>query len=87
MALRLNSWAESFSRMTGRHFYMHSLRHSFTTNLVRAGIPDNVIQSLVAWESAEMVRTYTDIDADEAIGMYFKDGDISVPGKKSLSEL
>ena len=83
----LNSWAESFSRMTGRHFYMHSLRHSFTTNLVRAGIPDNVIQSLVAWESAEMVRTYTDIDADEAIGMYFRDGDISVPGKKSLSEL
>ena len=83
----LNSWAETFSRMTGRHFYMHSLRHSFTTNLVRAGIPDGVIQSLVAWESADMVRTYTDIDADESIGMYFKDGDISVPTKKALNDL
>lgn len=83
----LNSWAETFSRMTGRHFYMHSLRHSFTTNLVRAGIPDNVIQSLVSWESADMVRTYTDIDADESISMYFKDGDIHVPTHKSLTDI
>mgnify|MGYP003571245772 CR=1 FL=1 len=83
----LNSWADTFSRMTGRNFYMHSLRHSFTTNLVRAGIPDGVIQSLIAWESAEMVRTYTDIDADESISMYFKNGDISVPERKSLSDV
>lgn len=83
----INSWAETFSKMTGRDFYMHSLRHSFTTNLVRAGIPDGVIQSLVAWESAEMVRTYTDIDADESISMYFKDGDINIPNKKTLSEI
>lgn len=83
----LNSWADTFSRMTGRHFYMHSLRHSFTTNLVRAGIPDNVIQSLVSWESADMVRTYTDIDADESISMYFKDGDIVAPKRKTLSDI
>ena len=39
------------------------------------------------WESAEMVRTYTDIDADESISMYFKDGDISIPEKKGLKDI
>lgn len=83
----INSWAETLAAMTGRDFYFHSLRHYFTTSLAKNGIPDGVIQSIVAWESSDMVKVYKDIDADEEIGMYFKDGDISVPEKKGLSEL
>ena len=83
----LNSWADSFSSMTGRDFYTHSLRHFFTTSLAKAGIPDSVIQSIVSWESSDMVRIYKDIDADEEIGMYFKDGEISVPDRKGFGEL
>ena len=83
----LNSWAATFSRMTNKDFYFHSLRHAFTTNLVRAGIPDSVIAQIVSWESNDMVKVYTDIDADEQIGMYFKDGDISVPDRKGFGEV
>ena len=83
----VNSWAETFTRLSGKNFYAHSLRHYFTTSLARAGIPDGVIQSIVAWESSDMVRLYTDIDADEQIGMYFSNGDISVPAKKGFSEM
>lgn len=83
----LNSWALTFSKITERPFYWHSLRHSFTTRLVRAGIPDGVIQEIVGWASSDMVKVYTDIDADEQIGMYFKDGDISAPKKKNLGEI
>lgn len=83
----LNSWANTFSRMTGRDFYFHSLRHAFTTSLVRAGIPDNVITQIVGWESADMCKVYTDIDADEQIGMYFKNGDISAPEKRSIADV
>ena len=83
----VNSWAETFSRLSGRDFYVHSLRHFFTTSLARAGIPDSVIQSIVSWESSDMVRLYTDIDADEQIGMYFSNGDISVPEKKTLADM
>lgn len=83
----LNSWANTFSRITGRDFYFHSLRHAFTTSLVRAGIPDSVITQIVGWESADMCKIYTDIDADEQIGMYFKDGDISVPEKRSITDI
>lgn len=83
----VNSWAETFTRLSGRDFYAHSLRHYFTTSLARAGIPDGVIQSIVAWESSDMVRLYTDIDADEQIGMYFSNGDISVPDKKGFADM
>jgi integrase len=83
----LNSWANTFSRMSGKDFYWHSLRHAFTTNLAKAGIPDGVIQSIVNWESADMVRLYKDIDADEEIGMYFRDGEIKAPERKWLNDL
>lgn len=83
----LNSWANTFSKMSGRDFYFHSLRHAFTTSLVRAGIPDNVITQIVGWESADMCKIYTDIDADEQIGMYFKNGDIAAPDKKGFGDL
>lgn len=83
----INSWSNTFSRISGRPAYIHSLRHYFTTSLAKAGIPDGVIQSIVAWESSDMVRLYTDLDADEQIGMYFQDGDIVVPDKKGLSDI
>ncbi len=82
-----NSWANAFTRLSGRDFYAHSIRHYFTTSLARAGIPDGVIQSIVAWESSDMVRLYTDIEADEQIGMYFSNGDISVPDKKGFADM
>lgn len=82
-----NSWANMFSRLSGKPSYIHSLRHYFTTSLARAGIPDGVIQSIVSWTSADMVKLYTDIDADEQIGMYFKGGEITAPEKKSLGDL
>lgn len=83
----INSWSNTYSRLAGKPAYIHSLRHYFTTSLAKAGIPDGVIQSIVAWESSDMVRLYTDLDADEQIGMYFKDGDISVPEKKTLADV
>ena len=83
----VNSWVNTFSRISGKDAYIHSLRHYFTTSLSRAGIPDSVIQSIVAWESSDMVRLYTDIDADDQIGMYFKNGDIIIPNKKELKDI
>lgn len=73
----LNSWANTFSGMLGVDFYWHSLRHAFVTYLVRAGLPDGVIQEIVGWSSADMVKVYTDIDAEEQISMWFQDGEIT----------
>lgn len=83
----VNSWAETFSRLSGKPAYWHSLRHYFTTSLAKAGIPDGVIQSIQQWTSSDMVRLYKDIDADEEIGAYFKGGDISAPSKPGLNDI
>lgn len=82
-----NSFANTYSRLTNKNMYLHSLRHFFTTSLAKNGIPDGIIQSIVNWESGDMVRLYKDIDADEEIGMYFKNGDIAAPEKKNFSDL
>lgn len=83
----VNSWTKTFSRLSGKDFYMHALRHYFTTSLAKAGIPDSVIVQIQGWGSADMCKIYTDLDADEQIGMYFKDGDISVQDKKNFDSI
>lgn len=81
----LNGWAAQFGQMIGVDFYWHSLRHYFTTSLIRAGLPDGVVQSIIGWTSSDMVRVYTDIEADEQISMYFKDGEINAPESKGFN--
>lgn len=83
----LNSWSNTFSLISGKSAYLHSLRHFFTTSLVRAGIPDSVVTEIVGWEDVGMCKVYTDIDADEQISMYFKNGDIDTSSKKSMGDL
>lgn len=84
----LNSWATTFSRMTGEDFYWHSLRHYFTTHLAKDGLPDGVIQEIVGWESADMVRIYKDMSAEEQIAQYFNEnGEIRTDVQRSISDL
>ena len=84
----LNSWANTFSRMTGKDFYWHSIRHYFTTHLAKLGLPDNIIQEIVGWESADMVRVYKDISAEEQISQYFdENGEVKADAKKSPMDL
>lgn len=82
-----NSWSNTYSNIAGKPCYLHSLRHFFTTSLAKAGIPDGVIQKIVAWKSGDMVNIYKDLDADEEISMYFGDGGIKTIEKKDLSSL
>lgn len=82
-----NSWSKVFSRLSGKESYLHAFRHFFTSSLVQAGIPDGVIQAIVNWESADMVRLYDDTSTDEQISMYFKGGDIVAPQRKGLGDL
>lgn len=83
----ISSWANTLSRLTGRDFYVHSLRHFFVSALSRAGIPDNVVVQIIGWSSSEMFNIYNDNSKDDQISMYFADGDIAVPEKKGLSDL
>lgn len=83
----MDSWAKSFSRILGEPFYWHSVRHYFTTACSRSGLPDDVIQMLVGWNSADMVQIYKDIDADEQFEKYFSEDGITQVEKKGLADL
>lgn len=82
-----NSWARTFDRLSDKPYYHHMLRHAWTTNLYKAGIPESVIQTLQQWATIDMVGVYNDCSADEQIEMYFKDGEIVAPQKKGLNDL
>lgn len=73
---RLNSWARTFSKITGKDWYAHSLRHYFVSELSRAGIPDGVVVEIMGWSSSEMFKVYDDNPKDDKIAMYFSDGEI-----------
>ena len=83
----LSSWALTFSKMLNVDFYWHSMRHFFTTHLVRMGLPDSVIQDIIGWSSADMLRLYTDISVDEQIGKYFDENGIKAVAASSLDSL
>lgn len=83
----MDSWAESFSKILGVPFYWHSLRHYFTTQCSRSGLPDDVIKNLVGWQSSDMVSIYKDIEVDEQFAQYFCEDGIKEIKSKSLSEI
>lgn len=83
----LDSWANTFSRILGKEFYWHSLRHYFTTELQKANIPDSVIQSIIGWESADMVNVYSDLSKESQFEKYFGAGGIKDIKQASLNEL
>lgn len=83
----MNSWATTFSRILGVDFYWHAMRHMTVTMFIRAGIPETAIQQYIGWSDISMVPVYSDIQADEHLGMYFNENGIVSPEKKSLSDI
>lgn len=83
----LDSWADTFTNIVGVDFYWHSLRHFFTSQCSRSGLPDDVIQMLIGWNSLDMVSVYKDISADEQFEKYFANGEIIKQEQKTLSDL
>ena len=83
----LDSWAESFSDILGIPFYWHSLRHYFTTECSRSGLPDDVIQMIIGWNDISMVQVYKDVSVDEQFEKYFNEDGIQKQETKSLANL
>ena len=83
----IDTWANSFSKFFNRPFYWHSMRHFFTTKLSEANFPESVIQEIVGWESADMVRLYTDTAAEDKFEKYFDKDGIKVVKQSTLEEI
>lgn len=86
-ATTLNSWAITFGNMLNIDFYWHAMRHYFTTHLARSGLPDGVIQEIIGWSSADMVRVYKDLTTEEQLEKYFDKDGIKAVQTTTLSDL
>lgn len=53
----------------------------------RANLPDSAIKTIIGWEGLEMLKIYKDIDGEEEIGKFFKDGEIVGAEQSNLSDL
>lgn len=83
----IDSWMVSFSKILGVPVYAHAFRHYFTTHLVKSGIPETVVTEILGWADVSMCSVYVDMDADEQISQYFKDGEILSGPQKGLHDL
>ena len=63
-----NSFARTIGTYLGKDFYCHSMRHAFTTSLLRSGFSVSTVQNIVQWQSADLVAVYDDRSKEEAIG-------------------
>jgi len=63
------------------------MRHHLTTKLHEYGIPDNIIQEMIGWESADMLKVYIDTEADKQFEKYFGAEGIKKTKQTSLEEL
>lgn len=83
----MDTWASLFSDVMEKPFYWHSMRHFFTTKLRNYGIPSNVIQDMVGWETADMVNRYDDTEKDSVFERYFGSGGIKKTKEGSIEDL
>lgn len=83
----IDSWSEYFSEHLNKPFYVHSLRHYFSTLLHESNIPSDVIQDIIGWESADMVNLYVDTSADKKFEKYFSADGIKQVEEGKLSDL
>lgn len=83
----LNSWCKTWSRLLGVDVYPHAFRHKHTTALSESGLPNNVIQAIMGWDSEQMCQIYIDRDPVDDLGKYFNNGEIAAPKQASISDL
>lgn len=86
-ASRVNSWFETINSWYSMNLHAHCFRHALTSNLQRAGVPDSVIQQYIGWDDISMVSVYSDIEADESLGMYFTKDGIVAKRQKEFDEI
>ena len=54
-----------WNEVVDKPFYLHSIRHYYTTNLLAIGLEQELVQEIVGWTSADMVKIYNDATAKD----------------------
>lgn len=83
-----DSWAKTFSRILGKPWYAHSMRHWYTSYLLDQNLPESIVQSIQGWEpGGGMVNLYDDRPKDAQFEKYFGAEGIKQVEKQTLDGL
>lgn len=58
-------WVERWSDSMDKPLYLHSLRHLYCTWLIKIGLEQDLVQSIIGWQSADMIFIYNDATAKD----------------------
>lgn len=59
------SWMEKWDSVLDKHLYPHSLRHFWTSYLLKIGLEKELVQELQQWSSDSLVDLYNDATAKD----------------------
>jgi len=60
-------WVTKIEGYLGSSFYVHALRHFYTTFLSKKGLSYDLIKSLVGWDSVQMCELYDDTSVKDKV--------------------
>lgn len=83
----IDSFSKTYSRIIGRPVYPHALRHLYTTYLLEQNLPESVVQMILGWNTADLVRIYDDRSSESQLEKYFGADGIKKIEQKGLSDL
>lgn len=83
----LESWIITIKRIYGGRYYNHLNRHALCSELLRNGIPADVVKDLFGWESIEMLKTYNDNDKEDSFKDFFSESGIDIKERKGLADI
>lgn len=88
-ASTMSSYATTLDRYFGKCYYWHSARHTTASELMRAGLPIDVVQFLLSHQSAETSKLYVDISDAENMEQFndFFSGKNTEIVKKGLGDI
>lgn len=81
-----NSWATTFTKLLGKDFYWHSVRHYWTTQTLKK-LPANVVKELSGWSDLNLVDLYDDSTINDTLSMYFDEKGFKEIKQQSLQDL
>jgi len=55
------SWVERWNNYVNKPFYIHCMRHYYTTMLLSIGLEQDFVQEIIGWTSLDMVGIYNDM--------------------------
>lgn len=83
----IDSFARTYSRILNKPVYPHALRHLYTTYLLEQNLPESVVQMILGWNTADLVRIYDDRSSESQLEKYFGADGIKQIEQKSLDDL